>query len=110
MYIVPSHRAVYVWILQYWKPQDEVVPTEKGLCLRPLKYNTLKELVPEIGNVLHESLSDFYHLINDYMTESDKGSKTDHICEYRAEHRKVNTKYNSTFVTQTSYESPTKHA
>ena len=34
-------------VRQYWKPQEEVVPTKKGLCLRPLKYNTLKEFVPE---------------------------------------------------------------
>ena len=23
-------------IRQYWKPREEVVPTKKGLCLRPL--------------------------------------------------------------------------
>ena len=32
---------------QYWKPQEEVVPMKKGLCLRPLD-------VPEIGRALPE--------------------------------------------------------
>ena len=37
---------------QYWKPQEEVVPMKKGLCLRPLEYIAVKELVPEIGEGL----------------------------------------------------------
>ena len=41
-------------IRQYWKPQEEVVPTKKGLCLRPIEYIAVKELVPEIGRALPE--------------------------------------------------------
>ena len=33
-------------IRQYWKPQEEVVPMKKGLCLRPLDYIAVIELVP----------------------------------------------------------------
>jgi hypothetical protein len=41
-------------IRQYWKPQDDVVPTKKGMCLRPREYQRLKEAVPEIGRTLPE--------------------------------------------------------
>ena len=41
-------------IRQYWKPKDEVIPTKKGLCLRPIEYSVLKELIPEIGTTLPE--------------------------------------------------------
>ena len=41
-------------IRQYWKTQEEVIPTKKGLCLRPLEYSAVKELVPEIGRALPE--------------------------------------------------------
>ena len=41
-------------IRQYWKPQEEVIPTKKGLCLRPLEYIAVKELLTEIGRVLPE--------------------------------------------------------
>ena len=41
-------------IRQYWKPQEEVVPTKKGFCLRPLEYIAVKELVPEIVRALPE--------------------------------------------------------
>ena len=41
-------------IRQYWKPQEEGVPTKKGLCLRPLEYIAIKKLVTEIGRALHE--------------------------------------------------------
>ena len=33
-FIVLSPRAACMDIRQYWKPQEEVVPTKKGLCLR----------------------------------------------------------------------------
>ena len=39
---------------QYWKPQEEVVPMKKGLCLRPLECIAVKELVSEIGRALPE--------------------------------------------------------
>ena len=41
-------------IRQFWKPKDELVPTKKGLCLRPIEYSTLKEFVPKIGTTLSE--------------------------------------------------------
>ena len=41
-------------IRQFWKPKDELVPTKKGLCLRPIEYSALKELVPQIGTTLPE--------------------------------------------------------
>ena len=31
-----------------------MIPTKKGICLRPLEYVRLKELLPEIGNALPE--------------------------------------------------------
>ena len=40
--------------LKYWKPQKEVVPTKKGLCLRTLEYIAIKELLTEIGRALPE--------------------------------------------------------
>ena len=44
-------------IRQFWKPEENVVPTKKGLCLRPGEYQRLKEVLSDIGNVLPE-LSD----------------------------------------------------
>ena len=41
-------------IRQYWKTQEEVVHTKKGLCLRPLEYSAVKKLVLEIGEALPE--------------------------------------------------------
>ena len=41
-------------IRQYWKQQEDVVPTKKGLCLRPLEYIAFKELLAEIGRALPE--------------------------------------------------------
>ena len=39
---------------QYWKPQEEVIITKKGLYLRPLEYIAVKELLTEIGRALPE--------------------------------------------------------
>ena len=39
-------------IRQYWKTQKEVIPTKKGLYLRPLEYIAVKELLTEIGRAL----------------------------------------------------------
>ena len=39
-------------IRQYWKPQEELILTKKGLCLKPLEYIAVKELIPEIGRIL----------------------------------------------------------
>ena len=41
-------------IRQFWMPRDELVPTKKGLCLRPIEYSFLKEFVPQIGTTLPE--------------------------------------------------------
>ena len=41
-------------IRQCWKPEEEVIPTKKGICLRSLEYVHLKELLSEIGNALPE--------------------------------------------------------
>ena len=45
--------SVCVDIRQYWKPNEEVVPTKKGIYLRPKEYNRLKELIPSIGRSLN---------------------------------------------------------
>ena len=39
-------------IRQYWKTHEEVVPTKKGLRLRPLEYGPIKEPVLEIVRAL----------------------------------------------------------
>ena len=49
-----DENSVCVDIRQYWKPNEEVVPTKKGICLRPKEYNRLKELIPSIGKALPE--------------------------------------------------------
>ena len=43
-------------IRQYWRPpnQKELVPTKKGLCLRPVEYRTLKSRVSELHKVIPE--------------------------------------------------------
>ena len=42
-------------ISQYWKPQEEVVPTKKGLCLRALEYIAVEEFVPELVRALPQT-------------------------------------------------------
>ena len=54
VYCIITEGSAHMDIRQYWKPQEEVVPTKKGLCLRPLEYIDVKELIPEIGRVLPE--------------------------------------------------------
>ena len=49
-----AENGVCVDIRQYWKPQEELVPNKKGICLRSSEYDRLKELLPEIGNALPE--------------------------------------------------------
>ena len=39
---------------QYWKPEEEVLPTKKGLCLRPFEYGRLKMMISEVGQALPE--------------------------------------------------------
>lgn len=41
-------------IRQYWKPEEELVPTKKGLRLRPLEYARLKGFISDIGKALPE--------------------------------------------------------
>ena len=54
VYCTVAVNGVCVDIRQYWKPEEEVVPTTKGICLRPSEYVRLKEPLPEIGNALPE--------------------------------------------------------
>ena len=44
IYCTITEGSTCMDIRQYWKPQEEVVPTKKGLCLRPLEYIAVKEL------------------------------------------------------------------
>ena len=46
--------SVCVDLRQYWKPEEEVVPTKKGICLKPIEYKLLKKHAVEIGKVLPE--------------------------------------------------------
>jgi len=41
-------------IRQHWKPEDEVVPCKKGLCLRPSEYQHLKEAISGVGTLIPE--------------------------------------------------------
>ena len=41
-------------IRQYWKPQDDVVPTKKGLRLRPQEYQRLKDILQEVNAAIPE--------------------------------------------------------
>lgn len=54
VYCTISENAVCVDIRQYWKPEEALVPTKKGLCLRPTEYIRLKELLPQIDESLPE--------------------------------------------------------
>ena len=54
IYCTITEGSACMDIRQYWKPQEEVIPTKKGLYLRPLEYIAVKELLTEIGRVLPE--------------------------------------------------------
>ena len=54
VYCTVTEGSGCVDIRQYWKPEEELNPTRKGLCLRPLEYQRLKDLIPEIGQTLPE--------------------------------------------------------
>ena len=54
VYCTVAENGVCVDIRQYWKPEEEVIPTKKGICLRPSEYVRMKELLPETGNALSE--------------------------------------------------------
>ena len=41
-------------IRQYWKPENEVVPCKKGLCLRPEEYRRLQEVISDISASIPE--------------------------------------------------------
>jgi hypothetical protein len=43
-------------ILQYWKPEadSDVVPTKKGLCLRPIEYKLFRDVLEETEKLLPE--------------------------------------------------------
>ena len=53
-YCTVTEGSSCMQIRQFWMPKDEFEPTKKGLCLRPIKYSFLKELVPQIGTTLPE--------------------------------------------------------
>jgi hypothetical protein len=57
-------------VRQYWTPpnQTEVIPTKKGLCLRPTKYKTLRDCVPDIEN----NLPELKNVIPCYMRDDHK--------------------------------------
>ena len=54
VYCTITEGSTCMDIRQYWKPQEEVIPTKKGLYLRPLEYIAVKELLTEIGRALPE--------------------------------------------------------
>ena len=54
VYCTVKENNPCVDIRQYWKPQEDVVPTKKGLCLRPEEYQRLKDFLPKIGEALPE--------------------------------------------------------
>ena len=54
VYCTIDEGSKCVDLRQYWKPEETVVPTKKGLCLRPREYDVLKQLIPEIINTLPE--------------------------------------------------------
>jgi hypothetical protein len=56
VYCKVTENNVCVDIRQYWGPpdQDGIVPTKKGICLRPAEYVKLKESMSSIGEVVPE--------------------------------------------------------
>ena len=54
VYCTITEGSACMDIRQYWKPQEEVIPTKKGLYLRPLEYIAVQELLTEIGRALPE--------------------------------------------------------
>ena len=54
VYCTVTEGSLCVDIRQYWKPEEKVVPTRKGLCLRPIEYTTLRGLIRQIEQVLPE--------------------------------------------------------
>ena len=54
VYITTKKDNPCVDIRQYWKPEEVIVPTKKGLCLRPSEYQRLKEVIPSIGEAIPE--------------------------------------------------------
>ena len=57
-------------IRQHWKPENEVIATKKGICLRPLEYKRLKEVLPEIDQALPELYAVVpCHLQSDHMNQ-----------------------------------------
>ena len=54
VYCTITEGSACMDIRQYWKPQEEVIPTKKGLYLRPPEYIAVKELLTEIGRALPE--------------------------------------------------------
>lgn len=56
VYVHVKENNPCVDIRQYWKPNEEsdIVPTRKGLCLRPFEFTVFKGLLVDIENCLPE--------------------------------------------------------
>ena len=67
-------------IRQYWKPpnQDDLVPTKKGLCLRPSEYKLFRECVPDI----EKSLPELKNVIPCYMRDDHNNPLGMLSCDY----------------------------
>ena len=68
VFINIEQGCVCVDIRQYWKPQGDLVPTRKGLCLRPDEYKKLKEIIPQITLPEMDSVVPCY-LQSDHMNQ-----------------------------------------
>ena len=54
VYCTITEGSACIDIRQYWKPQEEVIPTKKGLYLIPLEYIAVKELLIAVKELLTE--------------------------------------------------------
>ena len=54
VYVTVTQNNPCVDIRQFWKPHSDLVPTRKGLCLRPSEYEAFKTAVPDIDKQVPE--------------------------------------------------------
>ena len=70
VYCTVTEGSGCVDIRQYWKPEEDLIPTKKWLCLRPLEYTRLKECLFDIGQALpHLSAVVPCYLQSDHMNQ-----------------------------------------
>ena len=70
VYCTVTEGSGCVDIRQYWKPEEDLIPTKKGLCLRSFEYTRLKECLFDIGQALpHLSAVVPCHLQSDHMNQ-----------------------------------------